>query len=131
MGICGAVRLIRLPTERQVMTTIYSQYGSTDITNFAPQHNHIPQHTFSRSVPDTTGAQPPRLTVIHHNANVRLVLHGKYLELKIQPKISSDPFPHSPPRIIRHPSPPHQFAISSVPIRSWPSDRSLVDIRQS
>jgi len=41
------------------------------------------------------------------------------------------PFPHSPPRIIRHPSPPHQFAISSVPIRSWPSDRSLVDIRQS
>jgi hypothetical protein len=105
VGICGAVRLIRLPTERQVMTTIYSQYGSTDITNFAPQHNHIPQHTFSRSVPDTTGAQPPRLTVIHHNANVRLVLHGKYLELKIQPKISSDPFPHSPREssVIHHP----------------------------
>jgi hypothetical protein len=57
----------------------------------------------------------------------------EYLELKIQPKkIRSCRFPiPSPLRIIRHPSPPHQFAISSVPIRSWPSDRSLVDMQQS
>lgn len=87
------------------MTTWYSRCGSPDVTNFAPEQYHIPEHTslaLSRIRP--TRAQTPRLTVIYHNVTSVLFCMGIF-RAQDSTKNQFRPFPHSPREssVIHHP----------------------------